>query len=104
MASSVSIEPSLNDLAIFSKKEKIAIHSVIKKYLDEVESNGGYYYIGGQIKTFPTDEISKKIVIKAIEGLQSIEESGKKKDLVSLVQIIQLYKTNYNNKHIIKLI
>jgi hypothetical protein len=98
----LSLEPSLNDLAIFSKREKIAIHSVIKKYLNDVESNGGYYYIGGQIKTFPTDEISKKLVIKAIEGLQSIEESEKKKDLVNLVQIIQLYKTNY--KHSIKLI
>lgn len=103
MSSSVTMEPSLKDLAIFSKEEKIAIHSVIKKYLDDVESNGGYYYIGGQIKTFPTDEISKKLVIKAIKGLQSIEESEeKKKDLVNLVQIIQLYKTNY--KHILKLI
>jgi hypothetical protein len=93
MASSVSKEPSLNDLAIFSKKENIATHSVIKKYLNDVESYGGYYYIGGQIKTFLTDIISKKLVIKAINGLQSMEESeNKKKDLVSLVQIIQLYK------------
>lgn len=88
-----SMEPSLYDLTIFIKKEKIAIHSVIKMYLDHAESHGGYYYIGGQIETFLTDKISKKLVIKAINGLQSLEESeNKKKDLVSLVQIIQLYK------------
>lgn len=69
-------EPTLNELNIFINDNKKLFNdidvTIIKSYLDFAGQYGGYYYIGGQIKT-PLDA---KIVYENIEKAKKINENA----------------------------
>jgi len=78
-------EPSLNDLETFvrlnkksfeefnqecakeNRKEDVIDVSVIYEYLKFAKAYGGYYYVGGHIKTYPNDPITETKIKKAIK-------------------------------------
>jgi hypothetical protein len=97
-------EPTLNELNNFITNNKELYEgidiAVIARYLDFVKQYSGYYYIGGQIKTFPDDRIineniekAKKINEKAVitHQMEYFSLMRAKTELVNLDKILDIY-------------
>jgi hypothetical protein len=97
-------EPTLNELHTFVSNNQELFEgietNVISRYLEFADKHGGYYYIGGQIKTQPDD----RIIIENIEKAKKINENAvithqmeyfslirSKNELVILDKILDIY-------------
>ena len=97
-------EPTLNELHTFVSNNQELFEgietNVISRYLEFADKQGGYYYIGGQIKTQPDD----RIIIENIEKAKKINENAvithemeyfslirSKNELVNLDKILDIY-------------
>ena len=97
-------EPTLNELHTFVSNNQELFEgietNVISRYLEFADKYGGYYYIGGQIKTQPDD----RIIIENIEKAKKINENAvithqmeyfslirSKNELVNLDKILDIY-------------
>lgn len=97
-------EPSLTQLEHFIKDNKELYHGinidVIATYLDFAKCYGGYYYIGGHIKTFPNEKITAENIKKASEINKTTEITHQMeiysqirsiKELLDLNKILDVY-------------
>ena len=111
-------EPSLNELETFvttnkqsfeefneecvkkNLKEDMIDVSVIYEYLKFAKTYGGYYYIGGHIKTYPNDPITETKIKKAEKDNKELQpmhmaefasQNRSSKELRNLSKILNIY-------------